>query len=215
MKTPDYSDQTKFFDPKTWVYPIHLIGAGGINNLVGPALAKMGIREIHIWDNDILETRNCPTEIAYSYDMVGQPKVAAMAHTIEYLMGENTVNVVQHQERVTEETSLDGIVISGVDSMNSRKIIWQTVQTNFYNIPLYIDGRSSGKHTAIFAFSPAVYDDTIKYQSWLFDDSKAMPLECGARNFPPVSLYVASEITRIVAQFHCEGTVQFYTKRQL
>lgn len=215
MKTSDYSDQTKFFDPKTWIYPVHLIGAGGINNLVGPTLAKMGVREIHIWDNDVLETRNCPTEVAYSYDMVGQPKTAAMAHSIEYLMGKNTVEVIQHQERVTEDTYLEGIVVSGVDSMKSRKAIWKAVQENFISIPLYIDGRSAGKHTAIFTLSPADFDTISKYESWLFDDSKALPLECGARNFPPVSLYVASEITRIIAQFHCADTVQFYTKRKL
>ncbi len=215
MKKADYSDQIKFFDPKTWIYPVHLVGAGGINNLVGPALAKMGIREIHVWDDDILETRNCPTEIAYSYDMVGQYKVTAMAHTIKFLMGDDVVKIVQHQERVTENTHLEGVVVSGVDSMRSRKAIWDAVKRNFIDIPLYIDGRSAGKHVAIFALSPADFNTVTKYESWLFDDSKAMPLECGARNFPPVSLYVASEITRIIAQFHCEDTVQFYTKHQL
>lgn len=211
----DYSDQTKFFDPETWIYPIHLIGAGGINNLVGPALAKMGVQEIHIWDDDILETRNCPTEIAYSYTMVGQPKVAAMAHTIEYLMGKNAPQIIKHQKRVDTDTTLEGVVVSGVDSMKSRKSIWEAVQASFIDIPLYIDGRSAGKHTAIFAFSPADFDAVTKYETWLFDDSKAMPLECGARNFPPVSLYIASEITRIIAQFHRADTVQFYTPRKL
>lgn len=215
MNIANYSDQIKFFDPKTWIYPVHLIGAGGINNLVGPALAKMGVREIHVWDDDVLEARNCPTEIAYSYSMVGQPKVTAMAHAIEYLMGKNVAEIVQHQERVTENTYLEGVVVSGVDSMQNRKIIWETVKQNFISIPLYIDGRSAGKHVATFALSPADFDTVTKYESWLFDDSKAMPLECGARNFPPVSLYIASEITRIIAQFHCENTVQFYTKHQL
>lgn len=210
-----YADQTQFFDPTTWIYPVHLIGAGGINNLVGPTLAKMGIREIHVWDNDTLETRNCPTEVAYSYAMVGKSKTAAMAEIISYLMGRNAVQVIQHQERVTADTSLEGVVISGVDSMYSRKAIWEAVQANFINIPLYIDGRSAGKSTSIFAFSPADYDAVNKYQSWLFDDSKAMPLACGARNFPPVSLYIASEIARIIAQFHCEEAVQFYTPRKL
>lgn len=215
MRTVDYSDQTKFFDPSTWIYPVHLIGAGGINNMLGPTLAKMGVQEIHVWDNDKLERRNCPTEVAYSYDMVGQPKTAAMAQTIDYLMGKNAVKVIQHQERVTEKTKLDGVVVSGVDSMKSRKEIWQAIQANFIDIPLYIDGRSAGKQTAIFALSPADFDAIVKYETWLFDDSKASPLECGARNFPPVSLYIASEIARIIARFHCEDTIQFYTKRLL
>lgn len=215
MRIDNYSDQTKFFDPATWIYPVHLIGAGGINNMLGPTLAKMGVQEIHIWDDDKLEARNCPTEVAYSYEMVGQPKTAAMARTIEYLMGANTVRVVQHQERVSEDTELEGIVVSGVDSMKSRQMIWKAVQDNFIDIPLYIDGRSAGKQTAIFALSPADYDAVTKYETWLFDDAKSSPLECGARNFPPVSLYMASEIARIIARFHSEDTIQFYTKRLL
>lgn len=207
----NYSDQIKFFNPKTWVYPVHLIGAGGINNLVGPALAKMGITEIHVWDDDILEERNCPTEIAYSYRSVGQPKTAAMASIIEFLMGD-TVKVVQHQERVNAQTNLEGVIISGVDSMKSRKVIWRAVQENMIHVPLYIDGRSAGKTVQVFALSPCDYDATKKYESWLFDDSKATPLPCEARNYPPVSLEIAGVITNLVAEFHNSGTVKFYSK---
>ena len=208
----NYIDQIKFFNPETWLYQVHLIGAGGINNMLGPCLAKMGIKEIHIWDDDKLEARNCPTEVAYSYNMVGQPKTTAMHDMIRYLMGNDTVKVIEHQERVTATTELEGVVISGVDSMASRKIIWEAIQANFIDIPLYIDGRSAGKRISIFALSPADFDATEKYKTWLFDDSKAMPLECGARNFPPVSLDIAAKIASIIAEFHSEGTVQFYTK---
>lgn len=209
-----YADQLEFFDPHTWIEPVHLIGAGGINNLVGPSLAKMGIKEIHIWDDDILEARNCPNEIAYSYKMVGRPKVAAMAGIIYYLDDHNP-EVIQHQARVKSDTKLSGVVISGVDSMTSRKIIWSAVESNLVDIPLYIDGRSAGKYLAVFAFSPADYDAREKYKTWLFDDDQALSLPCGARNFPPASLRIASEITRIIADFHSGNPVQFYTKCEL
>ena len=39
-QTFDYSDQHKIFNTDTWGWPVHLIGAGGINNLIGPTLAK-------------------------------------------------------------------------------------------------------------------------------------------------------------------------------
>lgn len=209
-----YTDQLKFFDPSTWIYPIHLIGAGGINSLVGPALAKMGIKEIHVWDDDLLEPRNGPNEIAYSYRMIGQPKTAAMASVIDYLMGDRTT-VFQHQTRVTADTPLEGVVISGVDSMKSRKIIWQAIQKNFLYVPLYIDGRSAGKNMAILALSPADFDAVEQYKTWLFDDAKAMPLECGARNFPPVAIRIAAEITRIITQFHHDDPYQLYTRCRL
>lgn len=206
----DFSDQRNIFDPNAHSWPVHLIGAGGINNLVGPVLAKMGVREIHIWDDDYLEERNCPTEVAYSYHMVGHPKVAAMADAIYYLMDKN-VEVIQHQERVTADTPLSGIVICGVDSMASRQEIWVNVKNNFLEISLFIDGRSAGEETAVFAFSPADFESADKYETWLFDDSEAMQLACGARNIGYISAYMAFEIARIVTRFHRNLPVKFYT----
>ena len=211
-QTFDYSDQHKIFNTDTWGWPVHLIGAGGINNLIGPTFAKMGINEIHIWDDDILEIRNCPTEVAYSYKMVGQPKVAAMADAIYYLRPD--VNVYQHQERITTGTQLSGIVISGVDSMKSRQTIWECVQNNFLEIPFFIDGRSAGEETAIFAFAPSDMDSAEIYsEDWLFDDGEALQLECGARNIGYIADYMAAEICRLITRFHRELPVEFYRHR--
>lgn len=207
----NYFDQTAFFDPAKWAWPVHLIGAGGINNLVGPMLAKMGIDQIHIWDDDFLEERNCPTEVAYSYKMVGRPKVTAMADAIYYLMP-NGVEVYQHQTRVTEQTKLEGVVIAGVDSMASRKTIWQAVKQNSVEIPLFIDGRSAGEETALFAFSPLDFENVGFYEdSWLFDDDEASPLPCGARNIGYISAYMAFEICRVITRFYRELPIEFYT----
>lgn len=209
----DYSDQSKIFDTKTWSWPVHLIGAGGINNLVGPTLAKMGVREIHVWDDDILEVRNCPTEVGYSYSMTGQRKTAAMASVIGYLMGDE-VKVIQHQERVTAGTVLkSGVVVCGVDSMMSRQTIWDNVKANFLEIPLFIDGRSAGEETAIFAFAPSDFQAAEDYESWLFEDEEALSLECGARNIGYIAAYMASEIARIITRFHRELPIEFYTAR--
>lgn len=201
MHQADYSDQTKIFDPKTWSWPVHLIGAGGINNLVGLVLAKMGITKIHVWDDDTLEPRNLPTEVGYSANMCGKPKVSAMADLIYYLMP-NGVNVYQHFKRVTVDTRLYGVVISGVDSMTSRQIIWQNIQSNFLEIPFYIDGRSGGQEVQLFAFSPADFSARQDYETWLFDDDEGAELECGARNIGYISAYIAGEIGDIITKFH-------------
>lgn len=212
MVNLDYSDQSKIFDAKTWGWPVHLIGAGGITNMLGLILAKMGVREIHVWDDDVLEARNCPTEVAYSYQMVGHPKVEAMAEAIAHLMGDNT-KVYQHQERVTAETELPpGVVVCGVDSMASRKVIWENVKNNFWNVPLFIDGRSAGEVTAIFAFAPADLSCQRDYETWLFDDSKAMKLQCGARNIGYISAYMAAEIARIITRYHRGLEIEFQTQ---
>ncbi len=201
-KREDYVDQLKIFDPKTWGWPVHLIGAGGINNLVGATLAKMGISEIHIWDDDILESRNLPTEVGYSAAMCGKPKVEAMAGLLSYLMPENSFKLHLHQERVTEQTPLNGVIIAGVDSMASRKIIWENVKNNYIEIPFFIDGRSGGEETQLFAFSPADFNAREDYETWLFDDSEAARLTCGARNIGYISAYFAGEISYLLTLFH-------------
>lgn len=209
----NFSDQQKIFDPKTWGWPVHLIGAGGINNLVGPVLAKMGIDEIHVWDDDILDDRNCPTEVAYSVKAVGQPKTAAMADAIRYLVGD-AVTVVQHQERVTEQTELKpGVVVCGVDSMKSRKEIWQNIKANSIDIPLFIDGRSAGEEIAIFAFAPVDFEAADNYETWLYDDEEALQLECGARNIGYIAAYMAAEIPRIITRFHRGLPIEFIVQR--
>lgn len=206
----DFSDQKKIFDPKAWSWPIHLIGAGGINNCVGPVLSKMGAHEIHVWDDDILETRNLPTEVAYSYSMCGRPKVAAMAETIYFLDPQQ--EVYQHQKRVTRDTKLSGVVICGVDSMKSRQEIWQAIKKNQMDIPLFIDGRSSGERVDIFAFSPFDFESAGNYEDgWLFNDDETMQEECGARNIGYISLYTAAEIAKILTKFHRNLPIRFYT----
>lgn len=201
MKMSDFSDQTKIFNPETWSWPVHLIGAGGINNLVVLVLAKMGITEIHAWDDDVLESRNLPTEVGYSTTMCGQPKVAAMADVIYHLMPSG-VEFHQHQERMTAQTKLSGVVIAGVDSMSSRQEIWRCVQDNFLDIPFFIDGRSGGEEVQLFTFSPSDFAAREDYETWLFDDSEAAALECGARNIGYISAYLAGEIGHLITMFH-------------
>lgn len=206
----DYSDQSRIFNANDWGWPVHLVGAGGITNTLGLVLAKMGVREIHIWDDDVLEARNCPTEVAYSYQMVGHPKVEAMADAIAYLMGDS-VKVHQHQMRVTAETELlPGVVVCGVDSMSSRKLIWQNIKAHWANVPLFVDGRSAGEVTSIFAMTPFKYDSD--YETWLFDDSQAMKLQCGARNIGYISAYMAAEIARIITRYHRGLPFEFHTQ---
>lgn len=199
----DYSDQTGIFNPDTWGWPVHIIGAGGLNNLVGAILAKMGISEFHIWDDDILNARNLPTEVGYSTKMCGQPKVAAMADLMYYLMPSG-LDIHMHHERVDENSPLEGVVISGVDSMTSRKIIWENVKKNYLDIPFFIDGRSGGEEVQLFAFCPADFEAQEDYETWLFNDDEAAPLACGARNIGYISAYAASEIGYLLTLFHRE-----------
>ncbi len=204
-----FSDQTKLFDPDKFAWDLHIIGAGGIGNMLIQLFAKMGVSKIHVWDDDIFEARNGPTEVAYSEALVGQPKVDVAAATVEFLVG-NNCEIVRHQERVTIDTPLSGIVISGVDSMASRKEIWNAISACFLDVALYIDARSAGEEIAIFNIDP-LDEEVVKIytEDWLFDDSEASQLECGARNIGYISTLIASIVAANVSKFEQGKELKF------
>lgn len=83
--------------------------------------------------------------------------------------------------RFEGQMPLSGIVISGVDSMASRQMIWEKVKFNI-NVPLYIDGRIGGEVLQVFTIQPSQIEDIELYESTLFPDSEAAELPCTARS---------------------------------
>ncbi|MDO4611926.1 MAG: ThiF family adenylyltransferase [Candidatus Saccharibacteria bacterium] len=206
----DFSDQTKFFDPDSFAWDVHIIGAGGIGNMVVMLLAKMGVQKIHLWDDDNFELRNGPTEVAYSEKFVGKPKVDVAEKTIEFLVGDHC-EIIKHYERVTKKTKLSGIVISGVDSMASRQVIWQAIKECFLDVALYIDARSAGEEIAIFNVLPSDFEACEIYEKdWLFDDSEASQLACGARNIGYISTLIASIVAANLTKFEQGEELKFF-----
>lgn len=222
----NYADQTKIFDPGKFGYDIHFIGAGGASNSAIMQVATMGALEnatLHIWDPDCLEPHNCATELSYSNKMVGKPKVEAVADALRYKFNNDIIitspsgweqwcqyhhvygkrpNVVLHQEAVTADTKLNGIVVTGVDSMAARKEIWQAVKEQFWQVPLLIDLRSAGLTTLIITFNPSDQEAVTTYEeSFLYSDEEAMPLECGARNVCFISAYFGVEVAHRISLF--------------
>lgn len=205
-----FSDQTSFFDPDKFAWPVHLIGAGGIGSAVVLTLAKMGVKELHLWDDDVLEAHNGPVELAYSEAMVGNSKLEAAQATVEFMIGLDNIELVLHNERVTHSTALSGIVISGVDSMASRAEIWQSVSDNFLEIPLYIDARSAGEEVMVFGFSPSDFEAASEYaEDWLYPDDETTELDCGAKNIAYIASMIAGDVGRVVTQFYRELPIEF------
>ena len=212
----DFSDQTKILDPAKFAFPVHLIGGGGIGSPLVQLLAKMGIPELHLWDDDVFEKHNGPAEIAYSEALVGLAKVEVAKATVEFLVGEGTLDFVMHRERVTNDTALSGVVISGVDSMRSRAEIWECIQNNFLEIPFYMDARSAGEEILILSFSPMDFDHVAEYtEDWMYADSEASTLECGARNIGYVANAIAAEVGRNLTRFYRNLPIEFNIAKDL
>lgn len=198
-KQANYADQTGIFDPAGFAWQVHLIGVGGIGSNVMLPLIKLGLMgDLHLWDRDEVEPHNIPAQLIYRPDDIGLSKVEAAKAFLEYMGAQ--CSVIAHDEFVTAETSLEGVVISGVDSMKARRAIWEAVKYN-PQIPFFIDGRIGGESLHLLAFNPMDSDLAEWYEEeMLFDDADAAPLPCAARTVihPPTVLsgLIVCQLTR-------------------
>lgn len=187
---PDFSHQRDIFNPTRFTWPLHVIGLGGIGSaLLLPLINLSDSFEIHLWDDDDVEPHNLPAQLIYRPKDVGLKKVEAAA-AFAKRQGSNC-KIITHTERVGTDTELEGVVISGVDSMKSRHNIWQTVKAQSAFIPIYLDGRIGGEQWELMSIAPSSQDDCDWYErNMLFSDEEAVQLPCAARTVihPPVTL---------------------------
>jgi len=191
MTSANYQNQTAIFDPKSFAWPVHIVGAGSIGSSVLFSLTAMGVSDIHIWDADKLEIHNTPAQPIYRVSSdLGAPKVAAASDFVA--RQELNAKITTHQEFVGENTALSGVVISGVDSMRARKDIFAAVMAHSAEIPLYMDGRIGGEILHLLTFMPLADREFRKYyeSEELYPDENAKELPCGGRNIigPPMVL---------------------------
>jgi len=169
--------QLDILNPAMIVYPITIIGVGGIGGPVAWILAKMGCREITLYDPDLVEEHNLPNQFFRLGDK-GRLKVEAVRENI-LQFAETKITAIP--EFFQGQMDLEGIVISGVDSMKSRQDIWAKVRYNL-NVPLYLDGRMGGEIVQVFTVRPCQIEDIETYEKNLFSDEEASNLPCTAQS---------------------------------
>lgn len=207
MPAADYSDQTDIFDPRKFSWPVHVIGLGGIGSALVLPLIKLGIRtELHLWEHDLVEPHNIPAQLIYRPSDFGTSKVEAARSFIERMEADCTV--VPHDEWVTADTELEGIVITGVDSMKSRMSIWQAVSAHSYLVPFFMDGRIGGESYQLLSLNPSDYDRVQAYEQWLFPDEEAAELPCAARTVIHPAVELAAKMVAQLTLFAREEPIK-------
>jgi molybdopterin/thiamine biosynthesis adenylyltransferase len=171
----EFLRQLDLVRPETLETPVHLIGCGGIGSFAALALGKLGCAHLHLYDDDRVEEHNVPNQLFRLAD-VGRPKVEALAGILETFTGARARTYL----RRVEGERLQGIVVSGVDSMAARNALWQKTVRHRAGIPLYLDGRLGAEMCRLYSIRPADPDDVRCYERSLYDDSQALPLSCTA-----------------------------------
>lgn len=174
---------------------VTVIGAGGIGSPTTLALAKMGISQIVIYDDDFVETHNLPNQM-YRFGDLGSSKVEALAQICHEFAG---VTPETKQERFSQQ-QLAGIVISGVDSMAARQVIWQKVKYN-PSVKLYVEARMGAEVARIHTVKSCDPSLVRWYETTLYNDEDAKEEPCTAQAIIYNVFMIASLVSSQVAKF--------------
>ena len=150
------------FDPKKHKdLSVTVIGAGGIGSPTVLALAKMGIKDITIWDDDMVELHNLSSQF-FGHSHIGMSKVESLSEVVKMFSG-LTIKTVNKKFTPADGRQAKGIVISAVDSMEARREIWEGLKLNI-SVLLYIDSRMGSEVMRVCSLSPFNMTDVRRYE---------------------------------------------------
>jgi molybdopterin/thiamine biosynthesis adenylyltransferase len=207
----DLSRQTDLVDAEALEAPITLIGCGGIGSFTALALAKMGCVHLTIFDDDLVEEHNIPNQL-YRLNDIGHPKVERLAEIIKSFTG---VGIVARPQRVQSQR-LQGIVVSGVDSMEARRRIWDRSIRFKAGVTAYIDARMGAEVSRLYTVRPQDPDHVRFYEKTLYSDDEALQLPCTAQAIVYTGLGIASlvagQVKRVAMGETCKREIIFDQK---
>ncbi len=174
---------------------VTLIGAGAIGSTTAVWLGRMGIQNLTIFDDDLIQEHNWSNQM-YTEADIGRPKCEALWDVMEKFCS-FTPRVVLQQYK---DQPLTEVVISAVDSMSARKVIWQAVKKDS-GVQLYIDARMGLETLRVFALNPGIHEQRVEYARSLHSDSNSLQEPCTARTICYTPLMAAAVICNQVKRF--------------
>lgn len=185
----DFSRQLEVFDPRQFNTPVHVIGCGAGGSWTAMMLAKLGVKDLTLWDFDTVGQHNLPNQL-YKETDVGLLKSAQAARNCEDFSG---TLPAYNTTAVDGDTQLSGIVFMEVDSMKARKEIFEKACKNHLDIPLVVESRANVSGGRVYAFNPSSKLECEAYAETLYSDEEAQASMCGVvLSMAPTSALISS-----------------------
>lgn len=172
----DYIRQSEVFNRTTFNLPVHIIGVGATGSWVALQLAKMGIKDITIWDYDTVEEHNVPNQLFSKHD-ISMPKVTALKGKMDASRASEDITV--KNEAFVPGMPLSGIVFNLVDSMATRKEIWEQSIKYKPAVKLLIETRMGARGGYIYSVAPLNGEHIKRYEATLYSDEESEVSFCG------------------------------------
>ena len=161
--------------------PIHIIGCGAIGSKVAVELAKLGVKDIHLWDNDIVEPHNIANQ-AFLHEHIKLQKIVACMDLIFKI---SNIKANLHSEYYTGQIPLSGFIFLCPDSIDARKQIWINNIKLKFNVRLLIDARMNVFDGRLYFIEPNIIQQIKLYeQGTAYTSAEANVSPCGS----PVSV---------------------------
>lgn len=193
----DISRHKELFNPENFKIPITIIGAGATGSWLALILAKLGIENISVWDFDKVEEHNIANQ-AYSTKFINKPKVEAL-HDLIFNQTDTLINF--RNEAFTNQR-LNGIVFLMVDSMETRKSIWENSIKMKSGVKLLVEPRMGLDVGRIYNVDPCNLTHIKEYENTYYSDDVAEVSACGnSMTVVSTAMAVASWCARQLINF--------------
>lgn len=171
--------------------PITVIGAGAVGSHVVTSLAKMGMEDITVFDADTVSPENMNAQ-GFGLHQVGVAKVDALHKAILEMNG-TKITAMKARYLVG---AFPGIVISAVDNMETRRLIWENHKEKALSTIAIIDPRMAIEDLALYTMNPMSPIDQKTYEKTLYTDAESVQERCTMKS----TIYTASLLSGLVCK---------------
>lgn len=185
---------------------IIIAGIGGIGSNLVYQIARMVPSSITIYDDDNVEMVNMAGQLFSFYDL-GKSKVDAMAEMITNYTSMRQVNAIK--ARFTDETEPGDIMLCGFDSINARKVFFNSWVNHIKDKSeaekskcLFMDGRLSMDVLQILCIRGDDDYNIGRYkEEFLFSEAEAEPTVCSMKQTTYLACMIGSLMTNLFTNF--------------
>lgn len=176
----DFSRQLELYDAEIEEDSVRVIGVGATGSWVSLILSKLGVRNITMYDMDIVEGHNVPNQL-YSNDDIGKLK-SAMCKEYCRILGCPDTNILQIPLKIDKDNPIipaeEEVIFCLVDSMDSRKEIFDMLVSTGKKYT-WIETRMGLTGYRIYMIDTTNEKEIEKYRETLYSDDDAEVSACG------------------------------------
>lgn len=177
------------------------------------ALAKAGVPNITVFDDDVVASHNVPMSLYRNQD-IGRKKVTALAERIEWETG---TTIKTHDEKLRDQALGRCSLVMCIDVMekeeHGRMPIWRRV-FNSMQIDIMVDTRIDRWLGEVYTIVPTLLEDAEQYEQTLFPDKEMALQICGFHGISSMSMAVAGDAVNSLFRYWNTGSHTWRTARR-